>query len=270
MKDLIKFTLQPEFKKSSLIVGWSEDAGKLGSQVIDCLNKKLKSRNFCQINPIDFFSLGGVEIKNNVACLSESRFYSSARNDLITFFSDFPHSNQYTFLSTILDVAEHYSKVEEFYTISGLTSPIPHTIPRRISAVYNKPALREKLRGYGLYDISYEGPPHINSYLLWIAQKRGLPGVSLWPQIPFYLSPCEDPCAVKLILVFFKRKFNLDIDFSELDERIREQNRRMSQLRVWNPAIHASIERLETGLSLTEEEGAKLLEEVTKFLRKKG
>jgi proteasome assembly chaperone (PAC2) family protein len=269
MKNLIKFTQKPKLEKPSLIVGWAEDVGRLGAMVIDCLNKKLMNRSFCQLNPVNFFSLGGVEIKGNVAFLPEGRGYAGARNDLIVFFSDLPHFNQHTFLNAILDVAQYSSNAEELYTISGLTSLIPHTIPRRTFAVYNEPALQEKLRGYGLHDISYEGPPHINSYLLWAAKRRGLRGVSLWPQIPFYLAPGEDPYAVRLTLAFFKRRFDLDIDLTEWDKRIREQNQKMSQLRSRNPEIHASLERLETGLSLNEEEELKLVEEVSKFLKKR-
>jgi predicted ATP-grasp superfamily ATP-dependent carboligase len=270
MKDLIKFTLQPELEKPSLIIGWREDPGRLGPNVINYLNKTMMNRSFCQISPVDFFSLGGVEIKGNVARLPESRFYAGVRNDIITFLSDFPHFNQYTFLNTILDIAQDYCKVEEVYTVSGLVSPIAHTIPRRTFAVYNEPALQEKLRGYGLHDISYEGPPHLNSYLLWAAQKRGLRGVSLWPQIPFYLAASEDPQAVRLTLSFLNRRFNLNADLKEWNENIKEQYVKISRLRARNPEVQTFIERLETGLSLTEAEEMKLAEEVPKFLRKKG
>jgi proteasome assembly chaperone (PAC2) family protein len=262
MKDLIKFTLQPELKKSSLIVGWVEDPGKLGPQVIDYLNRTLMNRSFCQINPVDFFSLGGVEIKSNVARLPQSRFYFGARNDIITFLSDLPHYNQYKFLNTVLDVAQQYCKAEELYTVSGLTSPIPHTIPRKILAVFNEPSIQEKLQGYGLHNITYEGPPHINSYLLWAAHKRGLRAVSLWPQIPFYLSAIEDPQAIRLTLSFLNRRYNLNMDLREWDKNVRKMHVRMNTLRTQNPEVHSSIERLETGISLTEEEEIKLAEEV--------
>jgi proteasome assembly chaperone (PAC2) family protein len=269
MRDPIKVTLQPELEKPSLIVSWVEDAGNVGSKVIDYLNKRLMNRSFCQIHPVDFFSLGGVEIRNNVAQLPESRFYAGERNDLITFISDVPHYNQYKFLTAMLDVAEHHCKGKEVYTVSGLVSSITHTIPRRIFAVFNEPAMQEKLRGYGLHDITYEGPPHINSYLLWVAQKRGFRGVSLWPQIPFYLAASEDPQAVKLILSFFNRRFNLGPDIRDLDERIKKQNTKIAQLRTENSEINKYIEMVEAGLSLTEEEQMKLVEEVPKFLKKR-
>ena len=270
MKDLIKCTLQPTLEKPSLIVGWTEDPGKLGPNVIDYLNTKLMNRGFCQINPVDFFSLGGVEIKGNVVRLPESRFYSGARNDIITFMSDVPQYNHYKFLNAILDVAQQYCNVEDMYTVSGLVSPITHTIPRRIFAVFNEPSMQEKLRGSSLHGITYEGPPHINSYLLWAARKRGLRSVSLWPQIPFYLTACEDPQAIKLTLAFLNRKLNLKMDLKEWDETVREQYVKISLLRARNPEVQTFIERLETGLSLTEEEEMKLVEEVPKFLRKKG
>jgi len=271
MRDPIKFTLtrQPEFENPSLIVGWEEDAGKLGPKIIDYLSKKLMSRSFCQINPVDFFSLGGVAIEDNVAQLPESGFYAGERSDVIIFKSDVPHYNQYKFLNAILDVAEHYCKAEELYTISGTVSTIAHTTPRRILAVFNQPAFKRRLQEYGLKDMTWEGPPHINSYLLWLAKKRGLPGVSLWPQIPFYLAASEDPRAIKLTLSILNRRFNLGLDLGELDEKIKDQNRKITQLREENPEVNKSIEMLEIGLSLNEEEQMKLVEEVPKFLKKR-
>lgn len=269
MIDLIKFTWQPEFKNPSLIVGWEEDAGKLGLRVIDYLNKKLMSQSFCQIKPVDFFSLGGVAIEGDIAQFPESKFYVGERNDLFTFISEFPHFNPYKFLNAILDVAEHYGNIQELYTISGTASFIAHNTPRRILAVFNQPAFQKKLQGYGLKDMTWEGPPHINSYLLWVAKKRGVPGVSLWPQIPFYLAAIEDPQSIKQTLSFLEKRFTLGLDLGELDEKIKDQRIRIAQLRETNPEINRSIEMLETGITLNEEEQMKLAEEVPKFLKKR-
>lgn len=268
MKEPIKFTLNPDLKKPSLIVGWTEDAGKIAPLVIQFLNQKLECQSFCQINPLDFFPLNGVEIKDNVAYLPTSKFYNGFRKDVVIFLSDFPHYNRYRFLNIILDVAENFCKAKEIYTISGLTSIIPHTVPRRIFAVYNESEFQDKLRDNGLNNITYEGPPHLNSYLLWVAKRRGLKGVSLWPQTSFYLAPCGDPYAVRITLSFFRRKFNLDIDLSEWDEQIRRQHQLLSQLRSRNPEIHSLIDRLEKGLSLTGEEEMKLVEDIPRFLQK--
>jgi len=54
-KDVLRFSKTPELQRPSLIAGWSKDAGKLGRKVIDFLNEKLSSEQFCQIKPTGFF-----------------------------------------------------------------------------------------------------------------------------------------------------------------------------------------------------------------------
>ena len=185
MKKKFRFTEQPEFENPSLIVGWEQDSGKLSPKVIEYLNKKKNSKSFCEIEPMGFFSLAGVVIENNIALFPKCKFYYSRINNLVIFKGSEPHFERYKFLNAIADLAQHDIKIKELYTISSTISPTAHTSPRWISAVYNQREFQEKHRGYGLQDMNWQGPPAISSYLLWIAKNRGIPGVSLWPQIPF-------------------------------------------------------------------------------------
>ena len=270
MKNILKFSGQPKFENPSLIVGWKDDAGKLSPKVIEYLNKKIKSKSFCEIEPVSFFSLGGVAIENNIAQFPESKLYCSERNDLVIFKGSEPRFERYRFLNAISDLARHHLKIKELYTISSTVSPTAHTSPRSVSAVFNNRQIQEKLRGYGLEDMNWEGPPAINSYLLWIAKNRGIPGVSLWPQIPFYLAAGEDFQAVKVTLSFLDKRFNLDLDFAELDEEIKNQNTKIEKLREEDSEIDKYIGMLENELPLSEAEQLELTMKVTELLEKKG
>jgi proteasome assembly chaperone (PAC2) family protein len=269
MKNICKLFERPKLENPSLIVGWEEDSGKLSPKVIEYLNKKIKCKNFCEIEPEGFFSLAGVAIENNIAQFPESKFYYSQRNDLVIFKGSEPRIEQYKFLNAIADFAQSYCKIKDLYTISGTVSPIAHNNPRRISAVFNQRQIQEKHRGYGLHDLNWEGPPAINSYLLWVAKNRGIPGTSLWPQIPFYLAAGEDFQAIKLILSFLDIKFNLSLDFGELNEKIRDQNIKLERLRDEDSEINKYIGLLESELSLSEAEQMKLTMKVTEVLENK-
>jgi len=270
MKNTFKFSRQPKFKNPSLIVGWKEDAGKLSPKVIEYINKKIKSESFCEAELVSFFSLGGVAIENDIAQFPESKFYSSERNDLVIFKGNEPQLEQYRFLNAILDVAERYCKVKELLTISSTVAPIAHTSSRRILAIFNQQQLQQKFQGYELEDMSWEGPPAISSYLLWIAKKRSIPGVSLWPEIPFYLAAGEDFQAIKLTLSFFDRRFNLGLDLRELDEQIRGQNLKIDKLREEDSEINKYIGMLESELTLSGEEQIELTKKVTELLEEGG
>lgn len=270
MKNLFKFTWQPEFKNPSLVVGWKEDAGKISPKVIDYLNQKIKGKFFCEIEPVGFFSLGGVAIEENVAQFPKNKFYAGERRDLVIFKGCEPRFERYKFLEAILDVAEHYCKVKELYTISGAISPIAHTNPRQVLAVFNQSEFQKTLQHYGLENMTWEGPPYINSFLLWVAKKRGIPGVSLCPETPFYLAASQDLQAIKLILSFLDLRFNLNLDLRELDLEIENQYEKIARLREENPEVDASIRKLERGfpLSLSEKAQLKLAQKVYEFLQK--
>jgi len=266
MKNIFKFSEQPTFENPSLIVGWDKDAGQLSQKVIEYINKKIKSRSFCEVEPADFFSLAGVTIEKNMAQFPEVKFYCGQRNDLVVFQGGEPIFERYRFLNDISDLVQSYCKIKNLYTISGTISSIAHTDSRKILAVYNQQEFQNQLAGFGLEDMSWEGKPAISSFLLWVAKRKGIPGVSLWTQIPFYLAASEDFQAIKLTLSFLNQRFNLELDFKNLDEQIDEQNKKIEQLRQEDPETNRHIATLESGLSLSEEEQFELIKSVNEIL----
>lgn len=268
-KELFEIYQTPQLQNPSLIIGWqTQDVGKLSSKVVHFLNEHMGGQEIAEIKPSGFFSLGGVAFKDDLIQVPESKFWACEKSGLLIFYSEEPKYEWYKFLSAVLDFAEHYCQVKELYSINGTPSLTAHTTPQRILAVYTQPEFQKLLQGYGLEDMTWEGPPAISSCLLWAAKKRSIPGVSLWPEIPFYLAAEEDPTATKLTLSFLVRRFNLGMDLGELDSEIRNQNEKIAQLRRKDAEIDKYIDRLESGLSLNEEEQVKLARGVYDLLEK--
>ncbi len=268
MKGPYRFSSYPKFEKPCLIVGWRNDTGILAQKVIQFLNERLSGQQFCRIEPAGFFTFSGVAVEDDVAQFPESNFFFTERKDLLLFLSDQPDFEHYRFLNTVLDIAEDYCKIQELYTISGMVSSSAHTAPRRIFTVFNKPEIRETLQGYGLEEMTWEGPPAISSYLLWIAQKRGISGISIWLEIPFYLAAIEDPLATKLILAFLNKRFDLNLNLEIFDIEIMEQNDKIEWLRKGDAEIHQYISLIESGIQLDEESQLKLVKEIYEVLKK--
>jgi proteasome assembly chaperone (PAC2) family protein len=259
------------FQSSSLVVGWSEDAGKLGSKVVDYLNKKLGCQEFARIEPVDFFPLGGVSIEDDIAQFPESKFYYCPERNLVTFKSNPPRAEWYKFLNSVLDVAQHYCHVKELYATVGMISPIAHTTPRELLAVANSSEMKKVLAGYNLNtNMDYQTPPGyrptLSPFLLWVAEKRKVPGAVLSVPIPFYLASVEDPQSWRNALELYDQRFGLGIDFTDLDEDISGQKEKMAQARIRFPEIDDYIGKLESNLSLTEEESQRLVTEMEEFL----
>lgn len=267
-----KIYKKPNLRNPALVVGWSEDIGNLGRKVTDYLNRKLKGQEFAEIEPDEFFSLGGVTIKGDLAQFPESKFYSCQEYDLMVFQSNSPKAEWYRFLNSFLDVAEQHCQVKELYVLGGLISLSAHTTPRELFAIVNSQYTKDILRQYDLArDIDYQTAPSerpsINSYLIWSAKGRNIPGISLWVPTPFYLAATEDPQAQRKMLSFLDERLDLKIDFSILDQNIRDQNEKLAQVRYRFPQIDNYISRLESNLTLSEEESAELIKKIEDFLR---
>jgi predicted ATP-grasp superfamily ATP-dependent carboligase len=260
----------PKLNHSSLLIGWqTHDTGKLSSKVIHFLNEKMDGQKSAEIKPINFFSFGGIRFKHDFVQVPESLFWACEKKNLILFRSDEPEFEYYPFLNTVLELAESRFQAKEVYTLNGTLSFIPHTRPRRIFTVFNQAELKERFQGFDLEELTWEGPPALSSFLLWIAKQRGIPGMSLWVEIPFYLAAREDPQAIKITLSFLNRRFNLGLDLSEFDSKIQEQNEKIAHLREEDPEINEYIARLEKGLMLDEEEQLELTKEVDDLLKEK-
>ena len=271
-KNPFKVYEKPELPSSSLVVGWNEDAGKLGSKVIDYLHKNLRCIEFAEIEPADFFPLTGVSVKDDVAQFPESRFYYCPKGNLVILKSDPPKAEWYKFLCSILDIAEQYCHAKELYTIGGMVSMSAHSNPRELLAIANSPQMKRVLSQYDLAgDFNYETPPGqrptTSSFLIWLAKERNIAGASLWVPVPFYLISSEDPQAWRKAIEFLDIRFNLSIDFKELDENVATQNEKISGARVRLPEVDNFIRKLESNLVLTPEENEKLVKEMDEFLR---
>jgi predicted ATP-grasp superfamily ATP-dependent carboligase len=269
----LKIHTEKELKGSCMIVGWHEDAAGLGAKVIDYLSLKLGGDMFAEIEPFNFFSLGGVSVQDDIIQFPESKFFLSRQKDLVLFKSNAPRSEWYRFLNIVLDVGEHYCHVQEVYVIGGMVSLSAHTAPRELLAIYNLPRMRKVLSQYGLdKGIDYETQPGqrptLSSFLLWVARNRDIAAASLWVPIPFYFLPYEDPASCKKVIEFFDKRFSLGIDFKDLDEAIKKQNEKIARIRFNFPEVDTYIRNLESNISLSQEESEKLVKDIEEFLKR--
>jgi proteasome assembly chaperone (PAC2) family protein len=269
MNPEFRFTSQPRLEKPSLIVGWMRDIGDVSRGVADFLAGPAGARSFCQIEPTDFFAIGGVTIESNIAKFPQSRFFHDERNNLLLLRSDEPQSRKYEFLSAVLDLAQHY-QVEALYTVDGIASMISHTSPRRVFGVFNDLEIRQRLRWYLPVGLSWQGPPHTSTYLLWLARQRHLQAAAMWVEVPFYLAGYQDAHAVKAAASLLGHIVGWDYDLDELDRRAAEQEEMLAQLRQEDPDIDIKIEALERDEMLDSDEQMELVEAIQGALKRHG
>lgn len=266
-KDIYRIFDQPEFHEPSLIICWDEDTAAVGPIVVETLTAISECRAFADIDPTDFFVMEGVEIENDVARFPESTFFYCEQKNLILLESSKPRMERYKYLTAVLDVAQHYCKVKDIFVIHAIAAQMAHNAPRRILSVFNDEDFQKQLRGDGLESMKYEGFPAINSYLLWLAKEREIPAMSLWPEVPLYLAASDDPAAAKTVLSFLDRRFELGLDFAELDAEIEVQDQQITELRGADSEVDDWIRSLESGMQIGRTEQGELLNRITQHLQ---
>jgi len=267
-----KLFTRSKFDSSSMVVVWNQDVGRLGSRVADYLAGQLKGRELGEISPEGFFSLSGVTVEEDVAQFPESKFYRCQNENFVIFRSDIPRYNWYGFINLVLDIAEKYFKVKHIYTVGGMVLPSAHTTPRTLMSVVNSTEMMRMLGHYDVVnDMDYETRedqrPTFSSYLLWVAKMRDISGVCLWVPVPFYLMTVEDPQACKKVLEFFNGHLELNINFTDIDKEVAEQNQKIAEARRRSPDLDGYISKLESNLGLTADEGEKLVKGIDELLR---
>lgn len=273
MTELLKYLSKPHFENPALVVCWESDAGQIGTKVAEELINEFEGYAFCEIDPADFFPMGGVAIENDEVLFPEGTFYAIADHDLVIFSSAIPRSEWYKYLNLIMDVALETCNARELYTIGGMVTLAAHTVSRDFWATFNSMEIKMSLANYQISrEMNFETPPGsrptLNSFLLWIAKQRGLHGANLWIPIPFYLVDGDDPAAQKAILEFLDSRLDLHLNFARLDGEIMRQNERLVRLCQEKPVIDRTIKKLENDIRLSESEHETLVKEVDEYLRK--
>lgn len=263
---------QTDLPTSSLVVAWNRDMSQLGNSIADYLIGKLGGQNLAEIEPVDFFPLGGVTVEDNLVQFPESKFYLCQTAPVLVFISDPPSNKWYEFLSLVLEVAQQCCRVKEVYTIGGLVSVTAHTAPRGLVSTFSSPEFKAELGQYNLAsEMDYETPPEqrptLNSFLLWTARRKNIPGVSLWAPIPFYLLGVGDSQTQRRVLEFFNQRFDLSLDFNDIDNQVRAQNEKLARLRTEYPEIDGLIAKLESNQPLSDEENEKLAKQVQESIK---
>jgi len=262
----------PDLEGSVLIVAWAEDAGNLGVRVADYLLQSLGYREFGEVLPEGFFPMSGVNVVDDVARFPESKFYVCDSNNLVIFKSSIPRMGWHRFLTSVLDVACRDRAVKEIYTVGAMISTAAHTVPRLLISIVNNKEIKPTLEPYNVVaDNDYETPPGqkptLSSYLAWLAGQRNIPAVNLWVPLPYYLVSTDDPRAVKRLVYFFNSKFDLGVDFTDLDSVIALQNNKIASLFDKSPEIKNMVRKLEVGDGLDGEESEKLAREMAEALK---
>lgn len=264
--------------------GWN-DAAESATSAARFLCQCWSARRIAQILPEEFFHFGLTRPEVRIQEGSQTReirwpaneFFlsqeSSLPRDAIVLLGIEPHLKWQTFCGHILEVARR-AQVTLVITLGALLADVPHTRPVRITGVSTDRELAARLR---TTPTRYEGPTGIVGVLNDACRRGGIGVVSLWANVPHYVSEVSNPHA---ILALVRRVFDFlewRADLGELEASAAEFDRQLARIISQKPEVARYIEELERrdakadaaeGEATGDVPGAaQLIREVEQFLR---
>jgi len=264
--------------------GWN-DAAESATSAARFLCQRWSARRIAQILPEEFFHFGLTRPEVRIQEGTQTRkirwpaneFFLSQETSLprhaIVLAGIEPHLKWQTFCGHILEVARR-AQVSTVITLGALLADVPHTRPVRITGVSTDRQLAERLR---TTPTRYEGPTGIVGVLNDACRRGGLDVVSLWANVPHYVSEVSNPHAILALVRRVLDYLEWNTDLGELEAGATEFDRQLARILAQKPEVARYIEELERrGAKAEAAEGespgdlpgsAQLIREVEQFLR---
>ncbi len=224
MRNGVIFYKEPQLNSPHFIAAWP-GMGNVALRAASFLREKLQAEELGEIAPGDFFPLPGVTIRDNLIDeprLPRSKFYSWRNQpdsrDILIFIGDAQPSSgkEYAFANRVMDIAIQF-RAERIYTFAAMPSNIGHKEIPRVWGVATDAKLTEVLREFDVQIMASGHISGLNGSLLGVAKMRGIEGICLLGELPYYASQLENPRASKAVLEVLGNMLDINIDMTELE-----------------------------------------------------
>jgi uncharacterized protein len=237
----IKLHSEPKLHEPVLVCAWP-GIGKIGIVAVDYLRRAISAEEIGEVEPWDFFEPHKAVVHDGLLKHLEfpsSKFYSGtvAGKDLLLFVGEEQPTEGAGMYATgekanrmanlVLDVAEQLG-CTRVYTSGAAIAQTHHTLKPRVWAVPNSRDLMTEVKDYrnSVLMSEVEGRhgqgaiTGLNGLLLGVAGTRGIGGVCLMGEIPYYLQafPWPYPQASVSVLETLCEALGIDIDLIPLEE----------------------------------------------------
>lgn len=156
--------------------------------------------------------------------------------------------------------------VDSLISLGALLADAPHTRPLPVSVAWE--AGSEQTAD----DDAYEGPVGIPTVLARTAANAGLRTLSVWAQVPHYVSQNSSPKAVLAILREVQDYVDVPIPLADLEEEAAAWQRGVDELARTDPDVAEYVSRLEQAQDATDlpdATGDAIAREFEQFLRRR-
>ena len=159
--------------------------------------------------------------------------------------------------------------VELVIVAGAMLAEAAHTRPVPISAGTSHPKL---LAQSGLGKVDYNGPTGIVGVLQHMCNSVGIPTVSLWAQVPHYVSQPPSPKATLALLRNIEDILDLPLPLADLQDEARAWERGVDELAQSDTEVAdyvRSLEEAKDAADLPEASGDAIAREFERYLRRR-
>lgn len=272
----------PELRSPVLIcafAGWNDAAGA-ATGAARFVVQRFGARRFGGFDPEPFFDFREVRPLVRLTVRGEREIVWPqnevffARNptgphDVAVLLGTEPNLRWRTFAGEVLELAERLG-VELVVSLGALLADVPHTRPVRVTGSALDAAVAE---GLGLQPSRYEGPTGIVGVLHALLRERGIPGATLWANVPHYLTSSQNPGATAALARRVSELLGVEFDLRELDAAALRFVAEVEGAIQANPEAQEYVRRLEAAYEEGGQEqpqlprGEDLVLDIERFLR---
>src|SRR5579872_986411 len=271
----------PELREPVLIAafaGWS-DAGQAATFALQTLVNAWSAQRFADIEPENFFdftesrptiSLGPTgqrKLRWPKNAFYSHRFENHDR-DLVLLIGTEPQLRWKTFCAHIATVAAK-THVSCLVTLGALLADVPHTRETTLTGFASTQRLLPQLQKLGVRMSTYEGPTGIVGALHDRWRGTNLPAISLWGNVPHYISATPNPQVALALLRRVAVLMGTPLPVGPLERHARAFGRQVDEALKENPEAQEYVQELEEQHAEEEApvDAPGLIEALEEFLR---
>lgn len=269
MSDLLEIWERPAAARI-MIAGWQQwaDAGDVSSGLPEYLIDHTDARHIGRLVPNGYYLFQiptGHHLMRPIVKLKDGHVESMDEkgNDLfyagndeegfVIFSGDEPQMNHELYAEAFLDAVQDLG-IERVILVGGVYGSVPYDKEREISCAYSLPSLKSELEDYAVRFSNYEGGSTIGTYIIHVAEQRGIEAVGFNAMVPSYdfsheglsVQPVvvsEDYRAWYELMQRLNHMGGLNVDLTELaaesrdlvsswDEKLQQLSQSMPELQV--------------------------------------
>jgi predicted ATP-grasp superfamily ATP-dependent carboligase len=280
----VTFLEAPQLQQPPLIAafrGWN-DGGEAATVALRYLVEHWQARPLATLDPDEFYDFQvnrpTVRLDEGVSRVIEwpKAEFASARvgsKDVVLFTAPEPNNRWRSFCNEVLGVARAVGS-PLLVTMGAFLTDVPHSRDVPVVGSAADEATADRL---GLSRSRYEGPTGITGVLHDLANRSGLPSVSVWAAVPHYLPPAPNPKAALALVERLTDLLDLPVQTAPLRRAATGWEEGVQRLVAESEELSEYLRRLEEATDQPESEeddevpsGEAIAAELERFLREQG